>query len=159
VARRQLAPRLLVAGRTGNATSALERWVADSNLADRVTLLGPRDDVADLLSAADVFVLPSRWEGFPGAVVEAMALEAPIVASDLPGVREALGPRLPAVLVPPESAKALASALEAVLDDPRGAANRAAEGRSRFLSHFTMEEVAAQMAGFYERALAGADRP
>ncbi|MEY2591852.1 MAG: hypothetical protein QOJ67_3836 [Acidimicrobiaceae bacterium] len=159
VARGQLAPRLLVAGRTGTATAALERRVADSSLADRVTLLGPRDDVADLLSAADVFVLPSRWEGFPGAVVEAMALEAPIVASDLPGVREALGPRLPAVLVPPESAMALASALDTVLDDPRSAANRAAEGRSRFLSHFTIEEVAAQMAGFYERALTSAGRP
>jgi glycosyltransferase involved in cell wall biosynthesis len=53
-----------------------------------VRFLGTRMDVPELLCAADAFVFPSRWEGMSGAVLEAMALEAPIIASDIPSVRE-----------------------------------------------------------------------
>ncbi len=80
--------RLLVAGAVGNATALLRERVSRGDLDGSVVFLGTRDDVPDLLCAADVFVLPSRREGSPGVVLEALALEAPVVASDLPGVRE-----------------------------------------------------------------------
>jgi glycosyltransferase involved in cell wall biosynthesis len=113
--------------------------------------------VAELLCAADVFVVPSRWEGFGSVLLEAMALEAPIVASDLPAVREVVGDDAP--LVPPDRPDALAAAVTATLADPDGAARRAARARERFLATFTIDRVADGMAGFYRRALAGRARP
>ena len=110
--------------------------------------------MAELLCAADVFVVPSRWEGFGSVLLEAMALEAPIVASDLPAVREVVGDDA-ALLVPPDRPDALAAAVAAVLADPAGAARRAARARERFLATFTIDRVADGMAGFYGRALAG----
>jgi glycosyltransferase involved in cell wall biosynthesis len=117
-----------------------------------VRLLGVRDDVPDLLCAADAFVLPSRREGLPGAVIEAMALEAPIIASDLPEVREVIDDSC-SLLVPAGEPDALASALTAIASDREGAATRAARARARFLERFTIERVADEMVRFYERAL------
>jgi glycosyltransferase involved in cell wall biosynthesis len=74
--------RTFVAARRGTQSEVLAAMVERLDLGSVVTFLGTRDDVADLLCAADVFVLPSRREGLPGAVVEAMAMQAPIVASD-----------------------------------------------------------------------------
>lgn len=144
---------LLVAGRSGETTADLLGTVERLGLRDSVRFLGPRDDVADLLAATDAFALPSRWEGMPGALLEALALEAPIVASDLAEVREALGDPDLALLVAPEDTAALARAVAEVLLDPvrRTAATRA--GRRRFLDAFTIERAAERMLAFYERAL------
>ncbi|MEY2478453.1 MAG: hypothetical protein QOG87_3768 [Actinomycetota bacterium] len=139
---------LLVAGRAGRATAALDRQRAP--LGDRVRFLGHRSDLADLISAADAFVLPSRWEGAAGVVLEAMALEAPIVASDLVGVREVVGST--AALVPPDDAHALAATIASTVLDA-SVRERAAGARQRFLDNFTVERSAAGMAAFYERAL------
>ena len=65
--------------RAGSASRALDELTDELHL-DNVQRLGVRDDVADLIAAADVVVLPSRWEGLGGVLIEAMALEAPIVA-------------------------------------------------------------------------------
>jgi glycosyltransferase involved in cell wall biosynthesis len=145
--------RLLVAGREGQATGRLRAQIEARGVGSAVDLLGFRDDIGDLLAAADVFVLPSRREGFPGVIVEAMALETPIVASDLPGVREAL---LPAngLLVAIDDAAALGTAVDRVLTDPESAKDRAVAARQRFLDHFTVGSVARQMAAFYERVRA-----
>jgi glycosyltransferase involved in cell wall biosynthesis len=149
--------RLAVAGRDGNQTPRLRAAAERSGLGGAVRFLGARGDVAELLCAADVFVVPSRWEGFGGVLLEAMALEAPIVASDLPAVREVVG--ADALLVPPDRPDALAAAVTAALADPDGAARRAARARERFLATFTIDRVADGMAGFYRRALAGRARP
>lgn len=144
--------RLLVAGRSGNATARLQTQIHEAGLDHAVSLLGARDDVGDLLCAADVFLLPSRREGLPGAVLEAMALEAPIVASDLPTIREALGPETVAELVPVADPAALARAVRLTLADPTGAAARALRGRERFDSCFTIERAVDKMLALYERS-------
>jgi glycosyltransferase involved in cell wall biosynthesis len=149
--------RLAVAGRDGNQTPRLRAAAERSGLGGAVRFLGARGDVAELLCAADVFVVPSRWEGFGSVLLEAMALEAPIVASDLPAVREVVGDD--ALLVPPDRPDALAAAVTAALADPDGAVRRAARARERFLATFTIDRVADGMAGFYRRALAGRARP
>jgi glycosyltransferase involved in cell wall biosynthesis len=149
IARQLPGATLFVAGRPGRATPALERQRAA--LGEGVRFLGHRPDLPDLLAAADVFVLPSRWEGAAGVVLEAMALEAPIVATDLVGVREVVGST--AALVPPEDPPALAAAVaSAVLDGT--AQERAVAARERFLDRFTVERSASGMAAFYRRALA-----
>jgi len=144
--------RLVVAGREGGQTEALRELVHDHDLGKAVTFLGTRRDIPELLCAADVFVLASRREGFPGAVLEAMALEAPIVASGLPQVREAVGSDC-ALLAEPGSVEDLARAILETLTEPGATHKRARRGRERFLDHFTPEAVAAGMRAFYLRAL------
>ena len=146
--------RLLVAGRQGNQTPRLHAAVARLGLERAVGWLGARDDVAELLCAADAVVIPSRWEGLSNLLIEAMALEAPVVASDLPTLHDAASDGDTASLVPPGDRERLAAAISATLADPREAAARAARARQRFLERFTIDRVVEQMAAFYGRALA-----
>lgn len=150
---RQQLPRaqLVIAGREGNQTDKLHAQAARRELAGAVRFLGARTDVPDLLCAADVFVLPSRWEGLAGVVLEAMALRTPIVTSALPAVAEAVDEHS-ALLVPPERPLALTRAIITVLSDESGAALRAAAAHTRFHAHFAIDGIADQMAAFYRRA-------
>jgi glycosyltransferase involved in cell wall biosynthesis len=147
------AVRLIVAGREGHHTPALRALVGELGIADAVEFLGHRSDIAELLCAADLFVLPSRREGFPGAVLEAMALEVPIVATAIPAVSEAVVDGEHAVLVPPEEAQALAGAVVAALNSPEACRERALAASARFHEHFTVERAADGMRRFYEAAL------
>lgn len=142
--------RLVVAGRAGAHTPDLARRAAP--LGDRVQFLGTRADVADLHCAADVLVLPSRREGSPGVLLEAMAMGTPVVAAAIPQVDEIVDETM-ARLVPVDDAEGLSAALAEVRADPRSARDRAARARARFLSAFTIERVAEQMVAFYRRAL------
>ena len=108
----------LVAGRPGRATRRRDRQ--RSPLAGAPTRSGcsaRRTDVPDLITAADVVVIPSRVEGLPGAVLEAMALERPVIASDIPMVREAIGDDAYA-LVAVDDVAGFAAAIDRALDDP-----------------------------------------
>lgn len=146
---------VLVAGREGTATPTLNRQV-EAIGGGRVRLLGVCDDVGDLLAAADCFVLPSRREGFPGVVAEALALEVPIVVTAVPGTLEALGEGTGTVVAVDDPA-ALAEAVAEVLDRPDPA--RVAAGRHRFETELTVDAVAAAMVDFYRRAAAGPPPP
>jgi glycosyltransferase involved in cell wall biosynthesis len=143
--------RLLIAGRSGAATSKIRSTIDALGLTGSVTLLGERSDVPDLLCAADVFALPSLREGMPGSVIEAMALEVPVVTSDLPQVREVTGSA--ALRVPVGDVPALAAAILEVVDAPAAAQQRAAEARRRFLERFTIDQTAREMVAFYRRSL------
>jgi glycosyltransferase involved in cell wall biosynthesis len=145
--------RFFIAGREGNHTRRLRELVERLGVQDAVRFLGVRADVYELLCAADVFAFPSRWEGMPGVILEAMALQAPIVASDLPPVREAVRDRASAWLVPPGQPGALARAVVETLHDPAGAARRAARAHTDFLDRFTIGHAADGMLAFYDRAL------
>jgi glycosyltransferase involved in cell wall biosynthesis len=146
--------RLLIAGRDGNHTSELRRIADQLRLVDEVRFIGVRTDVPDLLCAADVFVLPSRWEGLGSVLLEAMALEAPIVASDLPTTREVLSDGVSARLVLPQEPGLLARAILDVLEHIPSAQSRARTARTRFLDRYTTERVSSEMLDFYRRSLA-----
>lgn len=150
---------LAIAGRTGNATADLGAAIAALDDPDRVRVLGHRDDVADLLVAADVFAMPSRYEGTAGAAIEALALEAPVVASDLAGTRGVLRHGDNALLVPPARPDELRRALAEVLDDPASAHERAARGRALFEERFTLDRSAERMAALYRDVAALPGRP
>lgn len=156
--RRGLPLRLVLAGRPGSASTRIRRLVDELGLAEVVEQLGVRDDVADLMVGADVLVLPSRWEGLGGVLLEAMALELPIVASDLAPIAEVAPPDEVALLAPPGDAIQLAEAIAASISDPAASAERTARGRARFEARYTIEAVAEQMAGFYQRALRNSGR-
>lgn len=144
---------LLIAGRTGNASATL-REVAGA-LGDSVRFLGHRDDVPELMAAADVFALPSLWEGLGGVLIEAMALELAIVSSDLAPTREVLAEGTRGLLVPPGEPDALALALARLIADVELRQQLAREGRRAFELHFTLEASAQRLLAVFERTLSG----
>jgi glycosyltransferase involved in cell wall biosynthesis/GNAT superfamily N-acetyltransferase len=96
-----------------------------------VEFTGFRDDAVDVMAACDVFTLASRWEGLPVAVMEALALGLPIVATDVGGLREHFHDGVDAVLVPPNDPVALADGLGRLVRDPDERARLAAASRAR----------------------------
>ncbi len=136
----------------------LERLAGSLGVADRVRWLGFCRDVPRLLAAGDLFVLPSHFEAFPGALLEAMAAELPVVASAVGGIPEILGDPPAGRLVPPGSARALAAAVAALLDAPP--AERlalGAAGRARQQQRFGLAAWSERLLEVYrERARAGA---
>jgi len=91
--------RLVIVG-DGPMKSTLQALIHARGLSEQVTLVGFQRDVARILCDADLFVLPSRWEGMPNALLEAMVCGLPVVATDVEGVREILGPCIAHQLVP-----------------------------------------------------------
>jgi len=145
--------RLLVGG-NGDVDSFLGD-VRGRGLSDNVTFLGwvAGEQKSKLLGAADVFVLPSRSEGFPVSIVEAMAFGAAIVSTNIPGVIEAVTHEREALLVPPDNASALADALSILISDRALRMQLAAAAKQRFLEHFTIERTADALANAYDRVM------
>lgn len=108
--------RFLLAGE-GPFREELERCIRLSSAASRVSLLGWRDDLPTLMAAADVFIFPSMTEGMPNAVLEAMAAGLPIVAADIPVLRELSGDGQRMVLVDSGEAVAYADELRRLAVD------------------------------------------
>ncbi len=119
--------RFLLVG-DGPDRARVERIRSRSAAAPRVQLLGWRRDVPTILSAADAFLFPSRTEGLPNAVLEAMAVGLPVVASDIPAHRELAGAGERLRLVPGDDARTYADALREFHADP--AAGQALGGRA-----------------------------
>jgi glycosyltransferase involved in cell wall biosynthesis len=104
----------------GNASAPARELVARYGLIDRVRFRGwlKRGDVERAFGDADVFVLPSWVEGFPNAMVEAMAARLAIVVSSVGNIPDVVTDQREALLVPPRNVKALQNALARVIDDP-----------------------------------------
>jgi glycosyltransferase involved in cell wall biosynthesis len=109
--------RLVIAG-TGPLLSSLSHLSSRLNLAGRVRFLGFEPNMKRWFQAADGFVLASRWEGLPMALLEAAACELPSVATDVPGVHEVLEDGETGVLVPAMDVSALAWAMNAIMQAP-----------------------------------------
>lgn len=145
---------ILVAGRDGHMSPELKPQVQRLGLEGRVRFLGHRNDVPDLLAAADLLALPSLNEGAAGVVIEAMALGVPVVASDLPSLREVTEDGTSGLLVPVASPDALARAIERLLDDQPLARVLGTRGREIFERRFTLDRSVKRMVGMYRSVLA-----
>lgn len=126
----------------------LEGMIAEASLDQRVHLLGSRTDIPDIQAAADVFVMPSLWEGLPLAILEAMFGGNAVVASDISGIPEAIEHGAHGLLVPPGDPAALAAALVSVLRDPAFRRRLADAALARARKEFTI----GAMTDAYERA-------
>lgn len=129
-----------------------ERAALEGLTEEGVVLVGQRDDVADWIAAADVIVIPSRWEGMSLLMLEAMARARSIVATDVAGAREALGTEAGTV-IPPEDPGALADAVTARLLDPKLARREGQAGRSRAEEMFDIARTEQALAETYARIL------
>jgi len=125
----------------GDERKPLDAHAKELGIDEAVRWLGLRRDMAALLDAADAFVLSSAWEGMPLAVGEAMAMQKPVVATDVGGVCELVGDA--GVVVPAKDSLALAEAMLATMQESRE--ERAALGsaaRERVFRQFSMDATA-----------------
>ena len=126
--------RLIIAGgRGGPEHESLQQLIRVEGLEGRVHIVTNRNDIADLLALADIFVMPSLWEGLPMALLEAMLASKAIIASATSGIPEAIVNDRDGLLVAPGSVPELARALRDLLTDSgrRGTLARAAGDRAR----------------------------
>jgi len=150
--------RFVVAGEGGELAALLEqrsRLGLDGRVEFRAVPWEVR--VADLMWAFDGFVLPSRVEGFPVTIVEAMLAGLPVVATRVGSVDEAVVEGVTGWIVPPEDPEALAAAIEELVADPAAARARGAAGRDRAREHFTIDRTIEEYLLLYRRLL-GAER-
>jgi glycosyltransferase involved in cell wall biosynthesis len=143
----------IAGGCLSDELTRLKELSAQLDLGDSVRWLGLRRDMPALLDAADGFVSASAWEGMPLAVGEAMAMEKPVVATDVGGVRELVGDA--GVLVPARDSEALAEAMKATIQ--RNGEECAAQGRAareRILRHFSVDASADAWEALYRELLA-----
>ena len=134
-------PVLLLAGRFAGEAEALQSLADVLCVRENVHFLDSVEDVAGLLGAVDICLHSSRSEGCPNAVLEAMASGLPVVATDIAGVREAVGMTGAKCLVPPGDARAFADRILGMLSDPAGRKELGGQLRSRCLQQFAVESM------------------
>ena len=120
--------------------------------------LGHRDDVPALLAEADLFVLPSRSEAFPNAVIEAMAAGLPVVATHVGGIVELVQPERTGVLVPSEDPEALAAAVLNLMARPDRANALGRTARQAIDRRYSLSSMVSQFEELYESELAARSR-
>ena len=135
---RHPALQLLLVG-YGETEPELRAMAARLGVEERVAFAGFRLDVPALLAAADLLLLPSRWEGMPYIVLEAMASGLPSVSTPVVGVGEILGDEEGGLLVPQRDPDAVAAAIATILDDPARRDRLAVDCRSRAERLFAVE--------------------
>lgn len=124
--------------------AALRAAGSDPGLRDRIRFLGYRDDVPDLMRAADIVCLPSHREGMPTAIVEAMMSGLPVVATNIRGSREAVADGETGLLVEVGDGRALAEALNRLAGDPALRKTMGAAGRERAQAHYREKDIVAR---------------
>ncbi len=150
VRRQRSKARLWIAGEIpGSGFGELEALCRELGVGDAVRWLGLRRDLPALLDAADAFVLGSAWEGMPLVVGEAMAMEKPVVATDVGGVRELAGDA--GTFVEARNPRALAEAMIATMQQGREAlAERGREARQRIVRQFGIDVAADKWEALYK---------
>jgi glycosyltransferase involved in cell wall biosynthesis len=138
----------------GELCDALAADVAGRGLGHAVHLLGYREDVADILRAADMLVHPATMEGFANVAMQAMAAGVPVVSSAVGGMPESVRDGENGLLVPPADPVALTTAIGRLLDDPALRERLGARGREIVETELTVDAMVQGNLAVYERVLA-----
>jgi glycosyltransferase involved in cell wall biosynthesis len=148
----QLEPRLLLVG-DGVLQPQLKRMVMELNIQDNVEFLGLRTDIIDLLQQSWGYVLPSRGEGMPNALLEAMACGLPCIATRVSGSEDILVDGVNGLLVESEQPVELAHALRRLVEDADLAQRLAEEGRARVVHNYQLTRIVEQLLYLYRSLL------
>ena len=138
----------------GPLSAALQRQAAGLGIADRVRFLGARRDLGNLLSAIDVFVMPSFWEGLPLAMVLAMGAGLPVVATRVAGIPEVVQDGVNGLLVTPGESGELGAALSRVVNDDTTRVLLGQAARAFVRPRFGVDGYVNAITGLYDRLLA-----
>jgi glycosyltransferase involved in cell wall biosynthesis len=133
----------------GPEEQRLRDLIAELGVSGEVGLIGRRDDVPSVVRALDVAVMCSRWEGSPLAVIEYMALAAPIVATRVGGIPELIEDGVHGLLVTPEDPGALADGIQRLLDDRALAARLGSAARERQRTEYDLDVTVAKLERMY----------
>lgn len=136
---------------SGPGLPVLQEEIRRLGLESHVVFVGAQEQVAPWLAAIDVFALPSLHEGFPMAIIEAMAARKPIVATPVGGVADLIAHEETGLLVPVNDDEALAKAIERLLSDKTLASQVADAARARFEARFAMHNLIKQTEALYDR--------
>ncbi|HSA99980.1 MAG TPA: glycosyltransferase family 4 protein [Anaerolineales bacterium] len=131
---------LVIAG-SGVLRDELQVLIDTLHLSDKIHLLGDRPDVADLMVNADIFVMPSRSEGMPMALLEAMGSGLPVIATRVGGLGEVVQDHSQGILVPAEDSQELAKAILELLRDPALRSRMGRNARQRIEERYTTERM------------------
>jgi len=131
----------------------LQALVSDLSLSNRFHFIGGVINLRQHLSTADIFVLPSRSEGFSNAIIEAMAASLPVVATNVGGNPEAVKDGVSGFLVPPEDPAKMAEAIRQLLANPSQARAMGVTGRSIAAENFTIEAMMQRIVRTYKKLL------
>jgi glycosyltransferase involved in cell wall biosynthesis len=156
--RAEFKPRLLLVGE-GPLQAQLERIVEELGIQDSVQFLGLRRDVVDLLQQAWGFVLPSRWEGMPNALLEAMSCGLPCVATRVSGSEDIIVDGLNGLLVQPEQPEELAQALRRIIEDNELVQRLAEEARATVLRDYQLSTIISRCVELYRQVLKDKRKP
>ena len=126
---------------------------AQMGIADHLILLKNRKDMENIYSLFDVFALPTHRDCFPRSLIEAAAMQKPIVASDLPGCRVVVENEKTGLLVPAKDPKALANALERLLENPGFAKELGANARQFALENLDEQKICQKILDCYQTLL------
>jgi glycosyltransferase involved in cell wall biosynthesis len=147
----------------GSEQESLERLTQELGLDGKVRFLGYRADVPDVLSALDLAVSSSDFEGSPAAMLEYMDAALPIVATAVGGVPDLIEPGVHGLLVPPRDPPALAAAIAELLRDPERGRQMGIRGRERRRSDFDLDLMIQRFEALYRELLSTrsdrSDRP
>jgi glycosyltransferase involved in cell wall biosynthesis len=149
---------LLVIG-DGGERARLEQLAGRLSLGGRVTFAGHRNDAVALYDQFDVFVCPSRFEGMPNVVLEAMGAGRPVVASAVDGVLEIIKNDRVGMLVPPDEEKALAAALSELVGDKEHRDGMGRAAREWVLENFPLEKTVTGVEDLFQRLISGGNSP
>ena len=144
--------RFVVVG-NGPDEAELQRRIDARNVRGIIQLVGFMDDVWPALLAADVFCMPSKSEGMPNALLEAMTASRPIVATEVGGIPEVIEHETNGLLAPPAEPRRLADAIQRLITDPAAAERLGIEARKTVENRFLARDVAARYADLYDRLL------
>ena len=145
----------LLVGRDSGMLDATRTRVRERGIERAVRFLGSRTDVADLLRASDMFVHPSREEGFSNAILEAMAAGLPVVACDVGGNPEAVVDGETGRLVPPRDPERLAGAMAELISDVSKRKIFGYAGIRRAAEQFSLDRMVEEMGSLYESLARG----
>ena len=144
---------LLLAGRFDDTHESLKALARNLELGGRVRFLGQVDDVAGLLGTADLSVFSSHTEGCPNGVLESMAAGLAVAGTDIPGIREAVGPDGYPFLAPPGDAEALADRILELAMDPELRAKLGAANHRRIELEFSSQRMCEDTVALLSKAL------
>jgi glycosyltransferase involved in cell wall biosynthesis len=137
----------------GPTKAGVEQLVERLGLTQRISFLGERQDVPNLLAEADIFVLASNWEGLPLSILEAMRAALPVVATQVGGVAEAVNDGENGFLIPPQNVSALRHRLQTLVSSKSLQKQMGLSGRLRYEQDFQIAAMVNKTLAIYNEVL------
>ena len=144
-------PALVCCAGEGSERNNLEKLAEKMGVSENIRFLGIRKDVKQLLKAADVFIMPSLYEGLSIAMLEAMSMELPIIASNVGGAAEVIEDGKSGFLIPPADADALAEKLIILANNEQLRHNIGKQARKRIVKNYSLRKQALALEGLYRK--------